>query len=166
MSKFYFLLRQKDSLLILFIQGGHQFWALTPAGEVRRDEACLDHDGGPGPPVPPLRPLFPFLSRLLFRGFCPIFHSLVLQNYGEVIIFLDQVPFPCHGQGGNQFWRLAPDFLCPRKNIILLKCGQCWWLKVPTMFKCGLSLRQRQSQCNFISLHFQPDGRSMAKEGK
>ena len=48
------------SLLILFIQGGHQFWALTPAGEVRRDEACLDHDGGPGPPVPPLLPLFPF----------------------------------------------------------------------------------------------------------
>merc|ERR1712110_822929 len=33
-------------------QGGHQFWALTPAGEVRRDEACLDHDGGLGPPVP------------------------------------------------------------------------------------------------------------------
>ena len=48
---------------LLFIQGGHQFWALTPAGEVRRDEACLDHDGGPGPPVPPLLPIFLFVCR-------------------------------------------------------------------------------------------------------
>lgn len=41
--------------------GGHQYWALTPHGEVllplhhlqvRRGEVCLDHSGEGGPPVP------------------------------------------------------------------------------------------------------------------
>ena len=32
-------------------KGGHQYWSLTSRGEVRRDEACLDHDGGDGAPV-------------------------------------------------------------------------------------------------------------------
>ena len=48
-------------LFIQTIQGGHQFWALTPAGEVRRGEACLDHAGDPGPPV-----LLPILRLMCF----------------------------------------------------------------------------------------------------
>ena len=58
-------------LFIQTIQGGHQFWALTPAGEVRRGEACLDHAGDPGPPV--LLPILLLVCFIILQAQFPSF---------------------------------------------------------------------------------------------
>ena len=75
---------------LLFIQGGHQFWALTPAGEVRRDEACLDHDGGPGPPVPPLLPIFLFVC-LVKSLWCFVIYFMFLLCLLRILLLVPQL---------------------------------------------------------------------------
>ena len=133
--------------------------------------------------VPSLPPsYFVSYSSIVLSQFLSYFS--VLQNLVEVIIFFDQVPYPCHGQGGNQFWRQEQDLSAEKKllkynffgssrhqqcsNVVRVTASMKGIIII--LFNATISLHYQQGTCIkciiTISYHYQPDGRSVAKEGK
>ncbi|GFS11595.1 polypeptide N-acetylgalactosaminyltransferase [Elysia marginata] len=92
-------------------QGGNQFWMLSKAGEIRRDDGCLDYSGGDHVIIYPCHGQkgnqewqyreFWMLSK---AGEIRRDDGCLDYSGGDHVII-----YPCHGQKGNQEWQYRED---------------------------------------------------------
>ena len=83
---------------------------------------------------------------------------IFLKSMCFLIMITDQVPFPCHGQGGNQFWRWD-------QSSFFIKI---FFSNVMFFLRIFLVIDLTKCQCHGHRHHCndQLDGRSMAKGGE